>query len=133
MSSMSDEHGEFSPAEAAQSVNVQADVTETAASVVIETVSVTTEPPEVDVRRVELPGMPSHRAGAPPTAPPPRSAGDSIRFGYRYSTLATPNLNDPPPTDRYCCPRGDYTWEQLHVGDQVPKCPHHGTSLIPCE
>src|SRR5215218_1411116 len=31
----------------------------------------------------------------------------------------------------YVCPRGDYTWSQQSMGEQIPKCPTHGIPLEP--
>lgn len=35
--------------------------------------------------------------------------------------------------DRYACPRGDFVWSRADVGDEPPRCPNHGISLVPAE
>ena len=35
----------------------------------------------------------------------------------------------PPSAARYVCPRGDFTWHRLFVGQPVPLCPTHQVPL----
>lgn len=57
---------------------------------------------------------------------PPELAVDSERS---YSGL--PGYGDPVPAVKFVCPGGDYVWYRHAVGQEPPRCPTHGESVVP--
>ncbi|OBK44799.1 hypothetical protein [Mycobacterium sp. 1081908.1] len=55
---------------------------------------------------------------------------DSLAAGERGYAPMPGKYPEPPDTEVYVCPQGDYAWPRFSAGEPVPVCPTHQVPLV---